>query len=108
MVVFKKPDGTTDFGWTASAGAGGAGFGFSGDVSMFRSNADDVGQFAGYGRDFGVSVFSGVGGTINHEHAIGTYNSQGEQVRTLEMGVGVGLEYEGYAGVNRTCTWFSR
>lgn len=110
IVMTKKPDGTVDFGWTRSIGVGGAGFGFSGDISMLRSNADDIGQFAGYGRDIGASVFSGVGGTINHEHAIGTYNSQGEQVRTLEMGIGVGLEYEGYAGVNQTWsgTWFTR
>ncbi|WP_328835932.1 RHS repeat-associated core domain-containing protein [Streptomyces europaeiscabiei] len=110
IVMTKKPDGSVDFGWTRSIGVGGAGFGFSGDISMLRSNADDIGQFAGYGRDIGASVFSGVGGTINHEHAIGTYNSQGEQVRTLEMGIGVGLEYEGYAGVNQTWsgTWFTR
>ncbi|WP_232108177.1 RHS repeat domain-containing protein [Streptomyces gossypiisoli] len=110
LVITKKPDGTKDFGWTASLGAGGFGFGGSTDVSILRSNADDIGQFAGYGRDVGGSVFSGVGGTINHETAIGTYNTRGEQVRSLEMGIGLGLEYEGYAGLNRTWsgTWFSR
>ncbi|MEU0342030.1 RHS repeat-associated core domain-containing protein [Streptomyces bobili] len=110
IVITKRPDGTTDFGWTASLGVGGFGFGGSGDVSMLRSNADDIGQFAGYGRDVGGSIFSGVGGTINHETAIGTYNSQGEQVRTLEAGIGAGLEYEGYTGLNKTWsgTWFSR
>ncbi|MER8027993.1 RHS repeat-associated core domain-containing protein [Streptomyces bauhiniae] len=110
VVITKKPDGSMDFGWTRSASAGIAGFGFSGDVSTLRSNADDIGQFAGYGRDAGASFFSGLGGTINHETAIGTYNSKGQQVRSLELGIGAGLEFEGYAGMNQTWsgTWFRR
>ncbi|WP_327593370.1 hypothetical protein [Streptomyces chartreusis] len=74
------------------------------------SNADGIGQFAGYGaRPWGI-LFQRSRQSINYEPAIGTYNSNGEQVRGLEMGFGVGLEYEGYAGANKTWsgTWFTR
>ncbi|MFJ5155458.1 RHS repeat-associated core domain-containing protein [Streptomyces sp. NPDC088353] len=110
LVMTKRPDGHVDFGWTRSASVGGFGFGISGDVSTLHSNADDISQFAGNGRDVGASFFSGLGGTVNHETAIGTYNSRGEQVTSLELGIGLGVEYEGYAGMNRTWSgrWFTR
>lgn len=41
--------------------------------------------------------------------AIGTTNSTGVQVQSVEMGLGFGLEFEGYEGMNLTESgvWFT-
>ncbi|MEV0580842.1 RHS repeat-associated core domain-containing protein [Streptomyces sp. NPDC050392] len=110
LMITRTPDGHIQGGWTTSESVGGFGFGGSVDVTALRSNADDIGQFAGIGQDVGGTVNPGVGGSFNHEKAIGTYNSQGKQVQSIEAGIGIGLAYEGYAGVNKTQSgkWFRR
>ncbi|MFE9698825.1 RHS repeat-associated core domain-containing protein [Streptomyces sp. NPDC006270] len=102
VVMVRRPNGSTQFGWTRSASTGGFGAGLGGGVSMLRSNADDISQFGGYGRDIGGGFYRGVGGEFNHETAIGTKNSRGEQVYSVEMGIGAGQGVEFSAGKNYT------
>ncbi|WP_145768065.1 RHS repeat-associated core domain-containing protein [Streptomyces brevispora] len=102
IVMVRRPDGSTQIGTTRSLSAGGFGKGFGGGVSTLRSNADDIGDFEGFGRDIGGGAYRGVGIEVNHETAIGTKNSQGQQVYSAELGAGVGTGFEFSAGENFT------
>ncbi|MET9978984.1 RHS repeat domain-containing protein [Streptomyces microflavus] len=102
LVAVKRPDGSTQFGWTRSASVGGPGVGGGLGVSMLRSNADDIGQLAGVGQDVSVGFYKGIGIEANNEFALGTKNSRGEQVRTADIGAGVGLGLEVAVGLNYT------
>lgn len=100
--MVRRPDGSAQVGWTRSASIGGFGEGGGFGASMLRSNADDISQFGGFGRDVGGGVYRGVGMEFNHETAIGTKNSRGEQVYSVEIGAGFGGGLEFSGGKNYT------
>ncbi|MGW0665396.1 RHS repeat-associated core domain-containing protein [Streptodolium elevatio] len=86
-----RPDGTskTSFSITGEFQLGGAGGSLG--VSRIVSNADDPSQMPG--RSIGVGGFggAGVGVSGDYREAPGTFNSKGELVRTVGVGVGTGL-----------------
>ncbi|MGW5974105.1 cell envelope integrity protein TolA, partial [Streptomyces sp. NPDC055186] len=109
LVMVKRPDGSTEVGWTRSVSVG-SGSGLTYGVSTLRSNADDIDNFAGLGRDMSVGYYEGLGASLNHETAIGTKNSRGQQVYSIELEAGMGAGFEAGGGYNYTQSgsWFRR
>lgn len=102
VVAVRRTDGSVEVGWTRSVSTGGFGKGGSVEFSALRSNADEIGQFAGFGRDIGGGYYRGLGGSLNHETAIGMKNNRGRQVQSIEMEVGAGAGFEVSSGMNYT------
>ncbi|GBP99938.1 hypothetical protein SSP531S_13420 [Streptomyces spongiicola] len=109
FVAVKTKNGSYRFGHTRSFDGGTEGFKLGGslNVGVLRSNADDIAQFGGMGHDAGGSLKAGLVVYGNHETAIGTRNSKGQQVSTIEFGSGLGIGMDLYTGFNRTwADWF--
>ncbi|MEV8320430.1 RHS repeat-associated core domain-containing protein [Streptomyces sp. NPDC059900] len=109
LIAVRGKDGKRRYGWSRSMDWGSEGFKLGGSVNfgVMRSNADDISQFAGMGHDAGGSANFGPGLYGNHETAIGTRNSSGKQVSSIEYGSGWGLGLDAYNGFNRTWSgWF--
>ncbi|WP_139238081.1 RHS repeat domain-containing protein [Streptomyces pini] len=110
FLATKAPDGSWDFGMSGSAGISAVGSGMSGDVSYLQSNADDMGQLAGWGWDKEVSAHYYGGLVANHENAFNldgslVRNAAQEPVWATTTGGGVGIEAGAEIGVNHTWTW---
>ncbi|MFJ2769207.1 hypothetical protein [Streptomyces sp. NPDC087300] len=109
VIAVRGKDGKRRYGWSRSLDWGSEGFKLGGSVNIgvLRSNADDISQFAGMGHDAGGSANVGPGLYGNHETAIGTKNSRGRQVSSIEYGTGWGIGLDLHNGFNRTWSgWY--
>ncbi|WSM88609.1 RHS repeat protein [Streptomyces sp. NBC_01696] len=103
----KNPSGDWKYGISFTAGVGGIGGGLAGDASYLQSNADDLGQLAGWGIDKSATAHIVGGVTAEHEGAINpdlslVRNSRNEPVWATSFGGGVGVEGGIGGGLNHT------
>ncbi|MFJ5093453.1 RHS repeat-associated core domain-containing protein [Streptomyces sp. NPDC088557] len=109
FVAVATPEGNMRYGYTRSFDYGTAGprFGGSATIGGFRSNADDIGNLRGTGHVAGGSLKAGLAVSMNHETAIGTRNTRGQQVTSEHFGTGLGIGLDVYNGFNQTAAeWF--
>ncbi|WP_267246122.1 hypothetical protein, partial [Streptomyces sp. PR69] len=101
-VIVATPENGYRVGHTKSVGWGTEDFKFGASVLFhsLRSNADDIGQLGGAGHDIGGSVRAGYGVGANHETAIRTNNSRGQQVSAIDFALGWGLGLDINTGIN--------
>ncbi|MEU5836838.1 hypothetical protein ABZ820_24620 [Streptomyces diacarni] len=101
LLVTRKPDGGAQISVVDSVTTSTAGWSFGTDVnvSVMKSNADDIDQIRGPSWNAGVSGHVGpIGGEVNHGKALNVKNSEGDSVYSESVGFGPGIEAGGSTG----------